>query len=292
MAVRETLFGRRVWGLVGAAAALLILTAATGRPGLLATPSAWLNEAVAPVEVAVTDGVGLLQNGWRFLSGFWYLRRENAALTAEVLRLEQQTAGAAAARAENQHLTALLQLQGSAAAEGLGHGIAAQVVARGADGWWNSLVIGKGSAAGVRAGMVAVTPQGDLVGNVESGVGPTSARVRLLTNPDFGVGIAVLRASSSGEGVAVGQIGNPLLTATFFATQPNVHPGDVIVTSGLNMPGAPDAFPAGLTVGTVRAVAPGGLGLTRQAVVVPAADLDAVADVLLLPGPGGGAAGS
>ena len=291
MAVRETLFGRRLWGLVAAAAALLILTAATGRPGLLAVPSAWLNEAVAPVEVGVTAGSRLVEDGWQFLSSLWYLRQENAVLTQQVLQLEEQTAGAADARAEDQHLTALLQLQGSAAAEGLGHGIAAQVVARGADGWWNSLVIGKGSRAGVRPGMVAVTPEGDLVGDVEAGVGPTSARVRLLTNPDFGVGIAVLRASSRDEGVAVGQLGNPLLTATFFATQPDVRPGDVIVTSGLNTPGAPDAFPAGLTVGTVRTVARGGFGLTRQAVVIPAANLDAVAEVLLLPAPGGGAAG-
>jgi rod shape-determining protein MreC len=288
MPVRETLLGRRLWALGAIAAALLVLAAATGRPAMLAAPSAWLNEAVAPVEVAVTALERLAAAGWRFAAGFWYLRQENAVLTREVLQLEQEQAGAAEAQAENQHLTALLGLRSAAAAEGLGQGIAAPVVARGADGWWNALVVGRGAAAGVRPGMVAVSPAGDLVGVVEPGVGPTSARVRLMTNPDFGVGVAVLRGSSRDEGVAIGQLANPLLTATFFATDPNVQPGDVLVTSGLSTPGAPDAFPPGLTVGTVKAVAGGAFGMTRQAVVVPAADLDALTDVLLLPG--GGAA--
>ncbi len=261
-----------------------MLTGATGRARWLALPAALLNEAVSPVEVAATEAAHAAESLWQNVAGLWGLRRQNARLEADVARLEAELAADGEAQAENAHLTALLQLQSSAAAQGLGRGIAATVIGRNPDAWWNVLVIDRGSRSGVVAGMAAVSPEGDLVGQVEAGVGPTTARVRLLTNPDFGVGIEVERAASRAQGVAVGQVGNPLLTATFFATQPDVTPGDILVTSGLNVPGTPGGFPAGLVVGTVRAVAPGPFGLMRQAVLAPAANLDALSLVLLLPG--------
>ena len=288
-ATRETLFGRRFWTLAGIALALLVLTGATGRVGLLRLPSAWLNQGVAPVELAVTDGVRLVQNLWANVADLWSLRQQDALLQAQVMQLQAEVSDDSELRAENQNLTGLLHLQQSAAAGGYGQGIAAQVIGRSADGWWDAFVVHKGAAAGVRAGMVAVTPQGDVVGQVEAGVGPTSARVMLITNPDFGVGIEVERPSSRAAGVAVGQIGSQVLTVTFFSSDADVQVGDVLVTSGLNSPGAPDGFPPGLTVATVTAVAPGSFGLMRQAVVRPAADLEALDAVLLLPAGAGGA---
>lgn len=287
---RETLLGRRLWRWLGVALALLVLTGATGSPGILRLPSAWLNQGLAPIEVTVSLGVNAVSGLWSAVVGLWSLRRENAQLRSEVASLQAQARSAAELAAENTSLTALLHLQSSEAAAGRGSGIAAPVIGHSADNWWSVLVVGRGTRAGVRAGMAAVTASGDLVGEVEPGVGPTSARVMLVTNPEFGAGVEVQRAASRAQGVAVGQIGNPLLTVTFFSAAPNVHPGDVLVTSGVNIPGAPGGFPAGITVGTVTAVAPGSAALTRQAVAQPATQLDGVDLVLLLPAPASGGA--
>ncbi len=280
------MFGRGLWVLALCAATLLVLAGATPRPGALRGPSVVLQTVLAPVERA-TAAV------WRQVAGavhgvvsLWSLRADNARLRAEVAQLQYQLTRQAALQAQVQQLSTLLHLGKFAAQQGLGPGVPAQVIARSPSGWLDALVVDQGTRAGVTAGMVAVTTTG-LVGRVEPGVGPTTSRVMLLTNPDFGVGIQVQRASSLEQGVAVGRVGTSELVATFFSPKANVQPGDLLVTSGLATPGVGESFPAGLPVGTVVRVSSGDFGLARQAEVEPTANLQSVSAVLLLPAGGG-----
>jgi len=282
--VRDTMFGRRFWTLAAIAAVLLALMGATAAAGggVVAFPSAYLNAGIAPVEVLATRTANAVTGFFQGIADLWSLRDQNAAYRAEISALQAQLLRDGELKAENANLSALVHLQTSVDAEGL-HGIAASVIGRSPDSWFNSLVVNKGTSAGVQAGMVAVTPNG-LVGRVEPGVSAHAAQVMLLTNPAFGVGILVQRSSSREEGVAVGRLSSPDLTATFFSATANVRPGDELLTSGLG-----GGFPSGLAVGTVERVAEGDFGLVRQATVVPAAHLQSVEEVLLLPASGNGA---
>lgn len=283
--VRQSRFGMRFWSLAVIAAALVLLMGATAKVGAFVVPSAVVNAGIAPVEVVATQVAGGVSGFYHGIAALWSLRSENAQLRAENAALKAGVLQDAELRAENANLNALVHLQTSTAGSQLGRTIAANVIGRSPDSWFASLVVDKGSAAGVVPGMTVITPDG-LVGRIMPGVSAATARVMLVTNPDFGVGIVVQRQDSREEGVAQGELGSPNLTATFFSATANVHAGDELVTSGLN-----GGFPRGLAVGSVSKVMQGDFGLVRQAEVVPAAHLESVEDVLLLPVSGNGVGG-
>lgn len=280
------MFGRRLWAVLGVVVVLLALMGATATAGrrLVSLPSAYLNAGLAPLEGVATRAANAVSGLVQGISQLWSLRAQNAAYRAEIASLQAQLLQDGELRAQNAQLSALVHLQQAAAAQGL-QGIAASVVGRNPDSWFDALVVNKGTSAGVRAGMVAVTPAG-LVGRVQPGVTAHSAQVMLLTNPAFGVGIIDQRSTSREEGVAVGRLSSPDLTATFFSATADVRVGDRLVTSGLG-----GGFPAGLIVGTVSHLVQGQAGLVLQATVAPAAGLHSLEDVLLLPAPGTGPGG-
>ena len=284
-ATRETLFGRRFWTLLVIALGLLACSGVTARTGLLSQPTALLNTAIAPVEWMVTACTRTVGGFFANIGSLWSLHAQNAQLKSEVQQLQAEVAQDAELRAENAHLSALVGLQTADNEAGYGVGVAARVIGRSADAWYNSVVIDRGSRSGIRSGMVAVTSDG-LVGRVDTGVGPTTSRVMLLTNPDFGVGVLVQRSRDAG--VALGRLGSYTLTVTFFSPTPDVRPGDLLVTSGLASANINGDFPKGLPVGVVRSVQGGGFGLTREAVVEPVARVDALEELLLLPASGQG----
>jgi rod shape-determining protein MreC len=276
--VGETFLGRRWWVPMLVAVLLGGSAGASARLGLLARPAAWLQAALLPAERVLARTVRLATTLAQDLRGLRALEAENARLRAEVATLQTQVLRDAALAAENQNLRQLLQLQQTASARYGQAGVVAEVIGRDPTTWFDTALLDKGSADGVVAGMIALTPAG-LVGRVVPPITAHSATLMLVTDPEFGVG--VLDARTGAAGAAVGTLGSQDLTMTFFAPDPGVRVGDPVVTSGLD-----GQLPRGLPVGTVVGVDSGGPGLVQQAQVRPLADVAGVAAVLLLP-PGG-----
>lgn len=169
------------------------------------------------------------------------VRAELARARDEV---RSETVRADGLQAENGRLTALLSLDGAAAADGL----AARVVSV-AGGVGETLALDRGSDAGLAVGMPVVAA-GGLVGRIVE-VGPRHSTVLPLVDRASAVGV---RIGASGAGaVAEGGPGRALRLELLEPSAP-VHAGDVAVTSGLRH----SLFPAGLAVGRV-AGAPGHL---------------------------------
>jgi len=122
---------------------------------------------------------------------------------------------------ENQRLRGLLQLQTLSPTR-----LSAPVISRVPGGWWQQLLLGKGSLEGVQVGQAVLAP-GGLIGLVSS-VTPTTATVTLLTDPSSRVGVWVARnrhhALLSGMGTS-----RPVVR--FLEKDPQVQPGDVVFTS-------------------------------------------------------------
>lgn len=140
---------------------------------------------------------------------------------------------------DNARLRGLLELD-----QLRGAAIPAAVISREADGWWQQLLLNKGSLDGVRVGD-AVEGPGGLVGLVDR-VTVTTATVTLLTDPSSRVGVWVARTRQHGllTGVASNR---PLLR--FVDKDPQVRPGDVVLTSP-----ASTVVPPNLPVGVVQSV--------------------------------------
>ena len=122
--------------------------------------------------------------------------------------------------------------------------LAAPIIGRSMDGWWNQITLGKGSSEGVETGHV-VLGIGGIVGRVVS-VTPHTSRVLLVSDPNSRVGVVVSRSRNLGY-----LKGTSRQTAVmqFFTKVVDVEAGDTIATSPIG-----NIYPQGLTVGKVISV--------------------------------------
>lgn len=207
----------------------------SARPLLGAWP--WLLLLLSLTAVRLSKGA-LLSDAYALLSRpFWpgpaqseWLR--SARRLEDQLRLEQL-------ERDNRRLRGLLELQRSGEQR-----IGAPVISRQTGGWWQQLLLGKGAIQGIRSGQAVLAP-GGLIGRV-SAVTPTTASVTLLTDPNSRVGVWVARNQRQALLTGVGTA-RPLLR--FLEKDPQVHPGDVVVTSP-----ASTLVPPNLPVGVIQRV--------------------------------------
>jgi rod shape-determining protein MreC len=142
--------------------------------------------------------------------------------------------------ADNARLRELLGLRRAQPASTL----AAPVISRQLGGWWQQLVIGKGALAGVSVGQPVLGP-GGLLGLVAS-VTPATATVTLLTDPSSRVGVWLSRTRHHG---LLSGVGTARPMVRFLDKDPEVRPGDVVVTSP-----ASTLVPPSLPVGVIQSV--------------------------------------
>jgi rod shape-determining protein MreC len=198
-----------------------------------------LQAAAYPIQVAV----GSPRQLWVATRDLFESRDSLRAENAELQQRERQLAIAAmrfeALEQENAHLRALT-------------GSLPPLVTRSqladvvnVDLGRQRLVIDKGDSAGLYRSQPVIDATG-LVGQIVR-LGPWSAEILLITDPEHAVPVEVLRNGTQTIAVGSGdesELRLPLLPATA-----DVKAGDVVVTSGLG-----GVFPAGLPVGTVLEV--------------------------------------
>jgi rod shape-determining protein MreC len=115
----------------------------------------------------------------------------------------------------------------------------ADVIAHDSSDWRKSVIVDKGSKAGVRVGMIAYW-NGALVGRV-SATGPYCSRVRLVTEPSSRVSVRSARSRAIGVLEGTGRGGCRM---KYVGPDDDVRVGDRIVTAGTD-----GVFPPHLPVG-------------------------------------------
>jgi rod shape-determining protein MreC len=171
-------------------------------------------------------------------------------------------------RLENERLRKLLGFTNESAYRV----IAARVIGRSADSWSSTIILDRGSRAGVRGGMAVMTDAGFL-GRVMD-VTLVSAKVLLISDP--GMGISGIVQRSRQEGLVSGTLGTSLVMR-YLPEAPDIQAGDVVVTSGLNQ-----VYPKGLLLGTVTNVVKDAGGISTHAVLAPAVNMSGLEEVLII----------
>jgi rod shape-determining protein MreC len=197
------------------------------------------------------------------------LQQRVAELEAERARLEEEIIALREQAAEAEVLSALLGYARQRPERGY---LAAAVIGRDPSAFLQSVSIGVGSDQGIRYGMPVVTDRG-LVGRIVE-VNATSARVQLLTDPEFSVNVKLL--GSPAEGVLSAQP-NGELWIELIDQDAAVEPGALVLTSGLG-----GGFPADIPVGQVTSVRRRDFELFQRATLQPAVALDDVEIVLVI----------
>jgi len=203
----------------------------------------WAISAVAPVASSIEN----VRNGTTgFFSNYFELRNareQSHQLRTEVdkLRLENQFLKnelESARRAE-----ALAGFQAHSLSKMIGARVIGTTVGLGS----KSVLIDRGSSAGVRKGMAVVTPDG-IVGRVMAAY-PFASQVLAVTDPGFAAGVESQK--NHVHGVLKG-VGNESDRVDYIATGQKVDIGEMFYTSGEDR-----IFPKGLPVGKVTSVKEG-----------------------------------
>jgi rod shape-determining protein MreC len=197
------------------------------------------------------------------------LRTRNSELEIEVAQLQQEIIGLKEQIAEAEILSALLNY---ARTRPENRYIAADVIGKDTSPFLRSVWIGRGSDDGIITNMPVITERG-LTGRIVE-VNATSARVKLITDPEMAVN--VLLQNSRAEGVLAPQRGGEIWI-DLIDQEADVSPGELVITSGLG-----GRFPPDIPVGEVISVRKRDFELFQQAVIQPAVDIENLEIVLVI----------
>lgn len=228
-------------------------------------------EVVAPVERALGTVTSPFRNAWHGITDYEDVKRENDRLRAELAETEAAGIGRSDAEQQFADLSAALDLPfaGDLAT------VTARVVSGPRSNFSHAIEIDKGTDDGVAVGMPA-TAGGGLVGRVTQATSGT-ARIELITDPEFRVGVRLAEGGALGTARGQGR-DEPLAVDTSINPRTEIDDGTGVVTSGVDR----SAYPPGIPVGTVADVREGSGGLALELVVTPLVEADQLSYVTVL----------
>lgn len=225
----------------------------------------WILRPLQSVSQGTVNWIKNFRQNYDTLSGF---KTENERLRRRIETLEAEKQQLLETEATNLRLRQLLEFR----AQVPGTAITASIIANSATSWFQSSLLNKGSADGVRKGMAVLNPQG-VVGQVVAVTGRT-AKVLLLTDANSGVDVLIQRTRA--RGIVSGSLDNGTVLK-YVKRSEDVQPGDRLVTSGMD-----GVFPKGMMVGAVIKVQKQNLGLFQSIEVLPAVRFDRLEEVLVV----------
>ncbi len=232
----------------------------------------WAQAVASPAQSVLTGAGGFGIGFFRNVGEMWSAQGENERLRERVTLLEAEERQARAALDENERLKGLLQFKQDTAYAT----VPARVVSRDPTGWFGSVVVNRGSSAGIEVNMPVATQDG-IVGRVVT-VSPVTSQVMLITDDRSAAGALVGQLGASNAlGVVRGVGTQGLLEMRYVSGLETVNVGDYVVTTGQD-----GVYPPGLGVGSVVEVKPGSATTPHQISVKPSARLDSLQEVLVM----------
>lgn len=252
---------------------ILSIAIALLSPAVQRKPVAWLGASIGSAVYYLQKGTYALTTG---VSGVWNgyfhlidVRKENAQLhkTIEQLKGEIHALREKAVLAER--LQGFLDYRDESQMEF----ILSTVIGRKPSHWHETIIIDKGTDAGVNKDMGVVTPQG-VVGKVIK-AWPAYAQVLLMTDRNSGIAAKIQRTRDEGvvQGTEEGEV-----RLSYLPQFSEARVGDVLLTSGLE-----GSFTKGLKIGEIESVnKKEEQQIFLQVKVVPEVNLDRLEEVFII----------
>jgi rod shape-determining protein MreC len=158
--------------------------------------------------------------------------------------------------------------------------IQATVISRSPERWVEQVRINKGSKHGVRQNMAVITADG-MIGKIQT-VSDLTATVQLLTGFDEFNRISATISREKGKNIfglieEFDEESKSLSFKIIEESDKDLEEGELVVSSGMG-----GVFPKGLAIGKVKEVVPDQYGLTRTALIEPAADMYEINHVIVV----------
>jgi len=158
--------------------------------------------------------------------------------------------------------------------------IQATVISRSPERWVEQIRINKGSQQGIEPNMAVITADG-MIGKIQT-VSKLTSTVQLLTGFDEFNRISATISREKGKDIfglieEFDEKSQLLSFKIIEESDKDLEEGELVVSSGMG-----GVFPAGLLIGKVKEVVPDQYGLTRTALVEPAANLYEINHVIVV----------
>lgn len=205
-----------------------------------------------PMARVLTSGRGLFQNEPHTAN--------HVQLLTEIAQLRLELRQAQALEQENRALRQMLGLSTHVGRRL----IAAEIIARDVNAWWQMARLNKGLADGIALDMAVITPEG-LAGRIIR-ISKTTSDVLFLVDPACRISARLTRLDAFGivRGQGVSWRGQASCRMDFISKAAQIMPGDEVVTSGLG-----GVYSPGLVIGRVDQVYLDHTGLYQSADIVP-----------------------
>lgn len=233
-----------------------------------------LGVVTTPIRNGVSSFVGWAEGVYNYSFRYQELEEENQRLRSQIAELEEKAREGEAASKENELLREALGLRAKRSDFVLE---SARVTARSTSNWASTLTLSKGSVQDVAAGDCVVDAAGNLVGIIDE-VGSNYSVMITVVDANLQMGGIVSRTDSTAmlEGdFTLMQEGR--LKMNYLPENTELLTGDLVLTSGLT-----GIYPSGLVVGAIESLHTDPSGMSRYAVLAPAADLDRLVEVFII----------
>lgn len=228
------------------------------------------------VVVPLQDGVNSIGLWFKdksdLLKSVKTLKSENDKLQKQVDELTEENSLLAQNKYELQRLRELYALDQEYTSYDK---VAAKVIGKDTNNWFDTFTINRGSDHGIKKDMNVISG-GGLVGIVYD-VGKNYAKVRAIIDDESAVSVSF--ASTSDTGIVSGDklIEEGELNVTGIAKDAKVSEGDMVITSQIS-----DKFLPGILVGYVTTIAKDSNELTQSGKIVPVVDFKHIDEVLVI----------
>jgi rod shape-determining protein MreC len=225
-------------------------------------------EAVAPVQQVLSASVKSVSDAWMHYVLLVGIEKENKNLKNKINEFKAALILYQEGYLEAQRLRKLLDLRDDYHYRF----ISARVIGREQAALSKTILINKGAAHGLKAGMPVIAPPG-LIGRLVD-VSWHFSKVLLFIDENSNVGAIVQRTRTQGIISGAGPRG---LILKYISKTQDVKDGDVIVSSGMG-----GVFPKGLLIGQVSHVDRQDASLFLKINVAPFADFSKLEEILIL----------
>ena len=246
---------------------LILLTAYFGESaggGLHAVQRGVL-EVVSPIQEGASRALKPFRDFFGWAGDTIHAKGKVKDLTKQRNQLYRELTAERGATQENARLRGLLQLDGNGVAAF--KPISARVIGSSPTLWYATVVIDKGSSAGIRKDMPVIAADqdnGGLIGKVTNVTGD-AAQVTLITDHTISVPSRVVadphnnkpprNTAQSPTGVLQTEVGKPNdLVLQYTTRNDDIRPGDSIVSSGICSARLQGVYPPDLPIGKVTGV--------------------------------------
>lgn len=241
----------------------------------LSVPNMLVKGVLAPLRSGASQLVQQAERLYDYIFDYESISTENEDLKEQIAQLEEDARQVDAVLRENERLRALLELTKTHEDFVLVDGY---VISWSSTEWSSTFTVNRGSNAGIKEGMCAITANGELVGLV-SEVGSNYSVIKTVLDSSLEIHARIASSAAGYKGMVRGGYSTGIkdkLRMDYLSSSAVIRKKDQVVTAGSTV------YPRDLVVGHVEKVGVDVTGVAKYAILEPAADMGSLEQVFII----------